>query len=360
VKTLRSQFGLVLMVNHACNLRCTYCYTGAKFSSPMPWEIGVAAIQRGFASLMEGGQLELGFFGGEPLLEAAQLQKWMRFARDAASSSAKHVKFNLTTNGTIQTPAAWSVMNDNALDLAVSFDGTPALQDRHRRDAHGHGSARVVEHTIRRLIKAKNSFSVVAVVRPDNLAKMLAGLEYLYQLGVRHIHLSLDLWTSWLAADICRLEEFINGAANLWRRWLPDFSLNWFDAKAAGLAHLPIAEPSTRCGYGDGEIAVAPSGRLYPCERLIGEDRPEQPARLPGHILEGEDFLKDSGLPFSRPAPCSSCALAFACDTDCRCSNFIRTGSAEHPDGLLCRLNKATARATARNLRETFMEIASQ
>ena len=65
------RFHLVLMTTHACNLRCDYCYTGRKFRRAMPLEIGLAAIRRAARSLCPGGTLELGFFGGEPLLEAA-------------------------------------------------------------------------------------------------------------------------------------------------------------------------------------------------------------------------------------------------------------------------------------------------
>lgn len=61
-------FGLVLLVNHACNMRCTYCYTGEKFNWPMSLATGRKAILRALASVTRGGVLELGFFGGEPVL----------------------------------------------------------------------------------------------------------------------------------------------------------------------------------------------------------------------------------------------------------------------------------------------------
>ena len=346
MKTTYPHFALTLMVNHACNLRCTYCYTGAKFSSPMAHQTGVAAIERAFRSLSPGGRLDLGFFGGEPLLEALRIAEWMRFARSCSSRSGKRVGFNLTTNGTITSQEAWNIMMEEDFELAVSFDGTPELHDRHRRDAHGNGSAAVVEATLRRLMEAGKVFTVVVVVRPDNLDQIAAGLVHLHGLGVRRVHLSLDLWTGWTLEDGRRLQNLTTNAARLWRRWLPDFSLNWFDGKTASLAGMADSEETTRCGFGDGEIAVAPSGRLYPCERLIGEDRLNHPLRLPGHALEGDDFLQDSDNAFVRGAPCSRCLLASACDTFCRCSNFIRTGDTNKPDGLLCILNKATARAT--------------
>jgi uncharacterized protein len=344
------RFGLTLVVNHACNLRCTYCYTGAKFNSAMPRSTGIAAIDRAFRSLVPDGHLDLGFFGGEPMIEAGQILDWMAYSRIRAQELGKHVHFSLTTNGTFTHRDAWQVMLADDLDLAVSFDGDPATHDRHRRDAHGNGSAALVEATIKQLVRADKSFRVVVVVRPDNLDNLIGGLNYLYGLGIRYIDLSLDLWTTWTAADGRRLQSFVMNAAELWHRWLPDFSLSWFDAKAAEIAQLPSSAETTRCGFGHGEISVAPSGRLYPCERLVGEDRPDSPMRLPGNAVDGHDFLDCSPAPFSQCQPCSQCALADACDTDCRCSNFIRTGDVNRPDGLLCILNKATAEATARML----------
>jgi uncharacterized protein len=343
----RQHFALTLMVNHACNLRCNYCYTGAKINRPMPHSVGVAAIDRACRSLGLAGVLDLGFFGGEPLLESTRILDWMRYARHRAGASAMRVRFTLTTNGTIDNSEAWEVMLDPDLELAISCDGPPAVHDQHRRDAHNRPTSAEVETTLRKLVSLGRSFRVVAVVRPDNLDHISANLEYFYDLGIRHVDLSLDLWTAWTAGDGRRLGSAITAAANLWRRWLPDFSLNWFDVKAAALAQLPSTEENTRCGFGTGEIAVAPSGRLYPCERVIGEDPLGHPLCLSGHATDSGDFLHFTTDTFARCSTCSQCALAPACDTTCRCSNFIRTGNVNRPDGLLCILNKAIAQATA-------------
>ena len=63
-------FELTLMVNHACNLRCAYCYTGAKIPRPISNTTSLTAIARALYSLRKGRELHPGFFGGEPLLEA--------------------------------------------------------------------------------------------------------------------------------------------------------------------------------------------------------------------------------------------------------------------------------------------------
>jgi uncharacterized protein len=347
MSSLRQHFGLTLMVNHACNLRCTYCYTGAKFNAPMPTAVALAAIQRAFASIETSGRLHLSFFGGEPLIESTRILEWMDRARRLAEAKGKHVRFNVTTNGTVTHRDAWRLMMDDDLEIAVSFDGSPEIHDRHRRDPQRRGSAAAAEATLRQLIDSGKPVRINSVVRPDTLDQLPDGLIYLYDLGVRQVDLSLDLWTAWTAGDGRRLEQMIGRAAELWRSWLPDFALNWFDAKAGALAQLPSVHADERCGFGDGEVAVSPSGRLYPCERLIGEDNPDQPFRRPGNIFDADDFLSFSVIPFKRCAACSDCLLNSICDSQCRCSNFIRSGDVNRPDGLLCVLNQATARAVS-------------
>jgi radical SAM protein with 4Fe4S-binding SPASM domain len=127
-------------------------------------------------------------------------------------------------------------------------------------------------------------------------------------------------------------------------------AINWFDEKLAGMANVPNT-PSARCGFGVGEIAVAPSGWLYPCERVIGEDRDDNPMRLPGHVTQGKDFLGYLPAPEKSAAECDACTMTSLCDTTCRCSNYIRTGRVDRPDGLLCMVNQCCAQETQRVVR---------
>ena len=136
----------------------------------------------------------------------------------------------------------------------------------------------------------------------------------------------------------------------MWATQLPYMSVTWFDEKAAYLTRAAVSD-CAHCGFGAGEIAVAPSGNLYPCERLIGEDAPGQLLRLPGHVLEGDDFCFPPAASRAEEA-CLRCAVRSHCNTTCRCSNYVRTGDVRRPDALLCLLEKACLRETARALQE--------
>ncbi len=345
------RFGLVLMVNHACNLRCTYCYTGDKFNRAMPEAFGRKAIDRAIASQGSRGTLELGFFGGEPLLESGLICALLDYARDRTQVSGVPLSVGLTTNGTVTSEPAWALMSDPDDSLANSHDGLPEVHDRHRRYTDGRGSSSVVLGTISRLLDAGRDLSVVMVVRPDTVALLPEGLAFLQEVGVSHVQPALDLWAHWNEEDVARLEGAIIRAVRVWRDGLPHLTVTWFDEKAGLITGVPMP-PTARCSFGAGEVAVAPSGYLYPCERLIGEDTSITPLRLPGHVLDGEDFLGLPSAPCRSHPACGQCTIAPFCNTTCRCSNFVRTGDVTQPDGLLCTFNRVVFRETAKVLHE--------
>ncbi len=350
-----STFSLTLMVNHACNLRCTYCYTGEKLRRPMSDETAVAAIDRAVRSVEPAGRLELGFFGGEPLLEAESILEWVETARVGCDRQRIDLLLHLTTNGTMVGPSALRVMELPEMRLSVSHDGLPDIHDRHRRSLEGHGSSASVLQLMQRLTDDGRDFNVVMVVRPDTVARLAEGMDFLRSRGVRLLTPSLDLWTIWSRDDAAQLEQAVIDSADLWRQHWPDLSIGWFDEKAARVSGIPLSE-TARCTFGNGQIAVSPAGYLYPCERLIGEDRPDNPMRLPGHVLQGPDYCGQSAFPSRSDAECDTCVLREMCGTSCRCSNFVRTGDVAKPDGLLCWLETLCFRETTRVLNSWPLE----
>lgn len=333
---MHRSFTLVLMVNHACPLRCSYCYTGAKVHRPMPEPVARAAIDRALASLGSCGRLDLGFFGGEPLLEARLIASVLAYAQERAAAGGFALSASLTTSGMCADPAAWSVMTHPLVELSVSHDGLPAVHDRHRRTVEGGGTSAAVERALRRLVDAGRDVNVVMVLRPDTVERMSEGIAHLRGLGIRRVEPSIDLWTGWSRDDFGRLRRSIAECARLWRKGLPTFGISWFDEALARIAGVPL-DADARCRFGDGQIAVAPSGRLYPCERLIGEDPPVSPVSLAGSALEGADFLSCG------PGPCVG---------GCPCSNYVRTGQPGRADELLRTLESACREEVLRVLEE--------
>src|SRR5438105_14053002 len=216
------------MVNHACNLRCTYCYTGAKFNRRMDYIVGAKSIDRAVASIEPGGVLELGFFGGEPLIEEALIRELISRARARTAWRGVDLRLNLTTNGTHTSRDAWDVMLEPGLDLAISHDGLPHVHDRHRLTVDGQSTSDQVAATIRQLVELHRDVQVVTVVRPDTVTSLADGMWHLRTLGVARVDPSLDLWSHWTHDDAQRLESAIAECADFWIETMPDFSVSWF------------------------------------------------------------------------------------------------------------------------------------
>ena len=313
----------------------------------MPEAVGLRAIDRTLASLSPGGTLELGFFGGEPLIDADLVLRFIEYALVQAGANNQSVRLGMTTNGTISNDVAWRLMLRNDMELTVSHDGLPRVHDRHRLTAGGEPTSDLVTETMRRLVRHGKPFHVNMVVRPDTVGDVAGGIRHLRELGVTHTDVSLDLWSHWDSQDAQRLQEAIDLCAEVWAQGLPQCGINWFDEKAARLGDVPLTE-TARCGFGNGELAVAPSGRLYPCERLIGEDSEDNPMRLAGHALEGVDFLGMQPALGRSHTACDACSIDSICNTTCRCSNYVRTGDVSRPDRLLCLLNECCTAAVMR------------
>jgi uncharacterized protein len=344
------EFSLVLMLTHACNLRCAYCYGGTRRAGTLAPELGRRAIDRAAASVEPHGLLSVGFFGGEPLLAPELMDELAQHARRQAAQHDLRLRLAFTTNGTVDTPAAQRLMTSPDIHVSISHDGLPAVHDRHRRTADGRGTCAQVERTIGRLQRADKDVTAVMVIRPDTLRSAPEGLSHLLGLGMGDVVLSLDLWTSWAEVPPEDLSHAIGRLADLWGAHWPHADINWFNEKTARLLGRPLQ--TARCGFGRGEVAVAPSGRLYPCERLIGDDAGGHPLLLPGHAADGGSFLDLPEPDALDPGACAGCGTAALCGTDCRCSNYVRTGHVARPDRLLCLHDRFCTQHTRRVLQD--------
>jgi len=328
-----SRFSLVLMVSHNCNLRCRYCYSGRKEKNLMNVEVAFKAVERGVNSVREGGVLEISFFGGEPLLEVDLLEKIIEYAKELTIRREIDLKIFLTTNGTILNDKVKALMENPSLIVSVSCDGSPSVHNMNRYDTEQRGSFLSVYKTIKYLQSRGREFTVVSVVTPNNVSQFLDSISYLKSEGVRFIEPNLDVWSRWSDKDILHLESSLKESVEFWWNNIPQLGITWFDEK---LLQLNGNYKRDRCRFGNGDITVSPSGKTYPCERLIGDDLTSNPMIIEHDIWNNNDFLTNYDSPERSSGECSVCTMNSICATDCRCSNYIRTGEVNKPDKLLC------------------------
>ena len=330
---------LTLSLTHACNLACTYCYAAPHSPRVMTWDVAKRGIDLAFAQRPRK-ELVLGFFGGEPLLQWPLLQQATEYACAQAHQAGIAFTPTVTTNGLLLTEDRLQWLNTNGFFPALSLDGNRAMHEAARPTVGGRSSFAASERGVRRALKVFPDLEVIAVIDPANVAHLADGVRYLGdELGVLDISLNPNFSGSWTPETFAIWDEQYRaiGAYFLERyRANRPLTINFIDIKI--ITHLKRGyDCADRCSFGEQEFAVAPSGRLYPCERVIGDDTDS--ALCLGDVFTGIATKKRFGILAQRgnmDEPCRTCAIQPRCMNWCGCVNYATSGAIDRTDGVLC------------------------
>ncbi|MCA9665319.1 MAG: radical SAM protein [Myxococcales bacterium] len=329
---------LTLFLNHRCNLRCSYCYTGEKKNQPMSLATARRAVDFGLEQT-ESGVLLLSMFGGEPLLESALIASVVDYARSAAERAGVRVYFGVATNATVLSERTLALLRRERFQVQVSIDGVAAAHDATRRFVAGRSSHALVQRNLLRLLHSGLRVRVTAVIDPANVEHLGASFDYLVDLGARVINFAPNYSGAWDDDACARFERALR---ELGERYIArmragqDVRLDPLNGKI--VTHLSGGFSSAqRCQFGQQELAVAPSGRLYPCDRLVNQD--DDASVCIGSLERGIDHALRDALVAEKNAPdeeCAACPLSERCMRWCGCANYETTGSVAHVSAVQC------------------------
>jgi uncharacterized protein len=331
-----------------CNLRCSYCYVGKREATMSP-DIARCVVDWIFHWPSDGEVVEIGLFGGEPLLELPTVKRLVDLIESHPAFQSDRVAISLVSNGTIFSDKIARFLTEHGVRYCLSFDGPPQVQDRFRRFADGSPSSSLVEQNARAAMAAFGNVPVNAVYRPETFRHLPTVVNYLSEVGFRQIYLNPDLSARWTKADADDLPTTYAEVARAYVRYYmrgdPHF-ISFIDGKITVLLRGGY-QPIERCRMGVGEFAFTPDGGIYPCERLIGCGT--DPAHRLGDVFSG---LTARACPGATDAgsqeECRNCGLSDYCMHWCGCSNFFSTGAYERVGAFLCASERAAIVAAAR------------
>ncbi len=345
----------IFCITQKCNLKCGYCYIGKKNIS-MSLDVAEKIIDFIFTRTPPQEMLDIGFFGGEPLLEFELIRSITSMIKSHRHYDAERVVLSVVTNGTVFSEEIAEFIDAEGIDFCISCDGPPSAQDRFRRFRNGGKTSAIVEDTIRKAVNIFPTVMVNAVYTPDTLSLLARTVDYFRSLGLRRLFLSPDFSAVWSAEDIeilereyaCIAEKYI--ASHL--QGDPYF-INIIDNKITVFLRGGY-QASERCRMGTGELAFAPTGNIYGCERLIGDDN-GSPHCL-GNIAVGTDVNlskchSKSGGEFN--VECLECGIKDYCMNWCGCSNYFSSGYYNRVGTFLC----ASERAAVKTAYDVFQKL---
>jgi uncharacterized protein len=243
--------------------------------------------------------------------------------------------------------------------IAVSLDGVRASHDLTRRYATGASSHAAALRALKVALARAPLTEAIHVVDPATVGRLAESTRFLLETGVRVISLSMNYAARWeergMATYGRQIEEVADEFIGRFRNG-EDVYIAPLDAKIIGRLKQGLKE-CDKCAFGVGEVAVSPSGWMYPCERLVGDD--ENPQWRIGHISTGTDQGKLAPILERRSKgdpTCAACGLRDRCMNFCGCSNVFSSGDCAAPGAALCLAEQANAKAADRAAKTLFWE----
>ncbi|MCD7858958.1 MAG: thioether cross-link-forming SCIFF peptide maturase [Firmicutes bacterium] len=328
---------LCLHVAHTCNLCCSYCFAGqGKYSGDravMPFSVGKQALDFLVANSGSRHNLEVDFFGGEPLMNWQVVKDLVAYARSIEQAAGKHFRFTLTTNGMLIDDEVIDFCNKEMHNVVLSLDGRREVNDRFRVNAAGKGSYDTIVPKFQKFVKARGDKSyymrgTFTHFNPDFTKDVLhmADLGFT-ELSMEPVVCAPDSPSALTKEDLpIVMEQYEILAKEMLKRAREGRPFTFYHY-ILDLKHGPcIYKRISGCGSGTEYMAVTPWGELYPCHQFVGD-----PQYSLGNIWDGvtnealrEEFRACNA--YSRPQ-CEDCWAKLYCSGGCAANAYHATGS---------------------------------
>lgn len=342
---------MCLHVAHDCNLRCEYCFaeTG-DFGGQrklMPANIAKKAIDM-LVKLSEGRHnIEVDFFGGEPLMNMNVVKETVDYARSIEEAADKNFRFTITTNGLALNDETTDYINKEMVNVVLSLDGRKSVNDKMRKTTANTSSYDIIVPKYQKLVNQRGDkeYYVRGTYTRDNL-DFDKDIIHLYNLGFDQI--SVEPVVGPEEDDYSIQEQHLQDIEQSYERLLSEMHsrhknqenmFNFFHFMI-DLDNGPCAIKRLKgCGSGNEYIAVTPEGDIYPCHQFVGNND-----FIMGNVDEGitrsdlkEKFANAHVL--NKPE-CTKCWAKLFCSGGCNANNYNYCGALENPHKISCELEK--------------------
>ncbi len=342
---------LCLHVSHDCNMRCNYCFaktgdfgTGRRI---MDFETAKAAVDFVVGRSGKRRNIEIDFFGGEPLMAFDTVRKTVEYAKSLEEKYQKNFRFTITTNGLLLNDEIIDAVNREMSNVVLSLDGRREINDKVRKTVSGDGTFELVMPKMQRLVNLRDKgkdYYVRGTFTKENL-DFCEDIKEMVSCGFRNLSLEPVVLKGGGALAITKedlprifeeyekLCELILQSKNTDREFL-------FFHFMIDLSQGPcIIKRMRGCGAGFEYVAVTPEGDIYPCHQFVGNKE----FRL-GNVHEKTFDLSLSerfaGIDLNTRKGCSDCWAKYYCGGGCSAANHTVNGDISIPYELGCELER--------------------
>ena len=341
---------LCLHIAHDCNLACQYCfaeegeYHGRR--ALMSYEVGKKALDFLIANSGSRKNLEVDFFGGEPLMNWQVVKDLVKYGREQEKLHNKKFRFTLTTNGVLLNDEVMEFCNKEMGNVVLSVDGRKEVHDYMRPFRKGAGSYDLIMPKFQKFAESRNQdkYYVRGTFTHHNL-DFSKDVLHLADLGFKQISVEpvVAADTEEYAIreeDIPQImEEYDTLAKEMIKREKEGKGFNFFHFMIDLTGGPCVYKRLSGCGSGTEYLAVTPWGDFYPCHQFVGEEQ-----YLMGNVDEGitkPEIQKEfGGCNVYTKKDCKDCFARFYCSGGCAANAFHFQGDIKGNYEIGCELQR--------------------
>ncbi|MCM1253201.1 MAG: thioether cross-link-forming SCIFF peptide maturase [Clostridium sp.] len=341
---------LCLHIAHDCNLACKYCfaeegeYHGRR--ALMSFEVGKKALDFLVANSGNRVNLEVDFFGGEPLLNWDVVKRLVEYGRSIEEAYHKKFRFTLTTNGVLLNDEILEFANREMGNIVLSIDGRKEVNDRMRPHRGGQGSYDEIVPKFQKTADSRKQMNYYVRGTFTRYNKDFAkDVIHLADLGFKQI--SVEPVVAKESEDYAFREEDIPALLEEYDKLAMEYIKRRKEGKAFQFFHFMIdleggpcvAKRLSGCGSGTEYLAVTPWGDLYPCHQFVGNEE-----FLMGNVDEGitRTDIRDTfhNCNVYTKEKCKNCFAKFYCSGGCAANSYQFHGNIHDAYDLGCQLQR--------------------
>jgi len=341
---------LCLHIAHDCNLACQYCFAGkGEYQGQkalMSFEVGKKALDFLVENSGNRVNLEVDFFGGEPLLNWQVVKDLVAYGRSLEKENNKKFRFTLTTNGVLLNDEILEFCNREMGNIVLSIDGRKEIHDRMRPFRNGQGSYDLIVPKFKKAAESRNqeNYYVRGTFTGNNI-DFSEDVLHLADLGFRQISVEPVVAPpseeyAIREEDVPRiLEEYDKLAKEVIRYRKEGKGFNFFHFMIDLEGGPCVAKRLSGCGSGTEYLAVTPWGDLYPCHQFVGQEE-----FLMGNVEEGivrtdlRDRFKECNV-YAKDK-CKECFAKFYCSGGCAANSQHFHGNISDAYDIGCELER--------------------
>ena len=341
---------LCLHVAHDCNLRCKYCFadTGEFHGhrSIMSAEVGKKAIDFVIANSGERKNIELDYFGGEPLMNFEVVKEITEYAKKEGEKHGKNFRFTITTNGVLLDEKVKEYVNENMSNVVLSLDGKKETNDRMRYRVDGSGSYDTIVPKFIDLAESRNQDNYY--VRGTFTSKNLHFSEdvlHMADLGFKQT--SVEPVVAPETEDYALKKEHLPVIFEEYDKLAEEYVKRRREGRGFNFFHFMIdleqgpcvIKRLSGCGSGHEYLAVTPEGDIYPCHQFVGNEKFKM-----GNVFEGitkpeiKQMFEKSNV-YTKPK-CADCFAKFYCSGGCPANAYNFNSDIDKPYELACDMER--------------------